>query len=74
MSEGPGPGSTTRALGELLSAKPPELRRLFVKTLNLHAPGVVEDPNPKTRKERVRQAIEESLRAAAQGAEGNRAV
>jgi hypothetical protein len=56
--------STTEALSDMLGARSPELRRLLVKTLNLHAPGVVEDPDPKTRKERVRQAIEESLKAA----------
>ena len=47
--------STTEALSDMLGARSPELRRLLVKTLNLHAPGVVEDPDPKTRKERVRQ-------------------
>lgn len=64
MSDRPLHCRTTRALGEKLAGTPPEMRRLFVRTLNLHAPGVVEDPDPKTRKERVRQAIEESLKAA----------
>lgn len=69
MSDDPTPCSTVRALGELLEGKPPELRRLFVKTLNLHAQGILETSTPKSRKERVRQAIEESLATACVRAE-----